>query len=484
MMSIVEQQNVVKGKIRTIQDSINVLELEENEGIDKEIRLSILKQYESLLFNVLEDSEVRHLVKEDEEVVLCVRNHTGGEDTEEDKILLGRDYKLPLKNRIDRLQYDSKSIHRSFPNIVPIPRLFVEGNPHYRQLCVGILLTQGDKLILLQNTEKHRLANKISLIQGHVDIPHNLLNVFEQMSCNLMTYLERTVYKELTEEIGGLENVQLKPKLIDIICSDDNEISKEHLGFIFNIELPDYIDISKLTSKEPEKHSMLITNEAFIKSILSNTRLDNDTMEIDEWLRCTILGRMIAKHLEADKLTVEKVQLTKEEEEKINNNYIKSLNGMEPIEKRPPHDSDENILIFSDEEMEFCRALKVLVNNPYTKDFIYCAENAVKDETTGKWILSSEKDEIKSTSEVSDGLERYEMLDSLTGRNVLSGVKKTTYGDPLPPLPKGPKSITMEECFFGAKEVGKVKNNMTPPPIPEGPQFRVIGEAFSNLFKK
>lgn len=473
---------MVHGKIRTIQDSINALEIEKSEGKEKEILSSVLQQYESLLFRLLEDPEVRHLVKEDEEVVLCVRNHS--EETEENKILLGRNYNIPLNSRIERLEYDIKSIHQSFPNIVSIPRMFVEGNLHYRQLCVGILLTQGDKLILLQNTAKHRLANKISLIQGHVDIPHHLLNVFEKMSCNLITYLERTVHKELNEEIGGLDGIQFQPKLIDIICLDDNEISKEHLGFIFNIELPEYIDLSKLTSKEPDKHKLLITNEAFIRTILLSIQRDTAKIEMDEWLKHTILKRIGSKRSEADKLTVEKVQLTKEEEEKINNNYIKSLNGMEPIEKRPSHDSDENIFTFSDEEMEFCRALKVLVNNPYTKDFIYCAENAVKDETTGKWILSSEKDEIKSTSEVSDGLERYEMLDSLTGRNVLSGVKKTTYGDPLPPLPKGPESITMEECFFEAKEVGKVKNNMTPPPIPEGPQFRVIGEAFSNLFKK
>lgn len=481
---IIKKQTRVLDFINSIKKSIYDIELKNENNEDRNDRIAnenFIYRFESLLYRTVEDPYIRHLIRSEEEVVLCVRNRRDIDNTEEDKILLGRD-KIPWRKRMERITNDNKSIHKSFPKIVPIPRIFVEGNPHYRQLCVGILLTQGDKLVLLQNTDKHRLANKISLIQGHVDLPHHLLNVFENMECSLITYLERTVHKELNEEIGGLDGIQFQPKLLDIICSNDNDISKEHLGFIFNIELPEYIDISKLTSKEPEKHKIFITNEVFIKSELLNIHGYLNKVEIDDWLRRTILGRIVSRRLDAAKLVVEKAQLTQEQEEKLNNEFIESLRGIEPTEvntnylhhglnhvldggfisfelepEEPSKDSNGDVVELTDEEMEFCKALKVLMSNPYTKDFIYCAENAVKDEKTGKWILPSE-DKENPNLDVSDRLESYEMLDSLSGRNVLSGLENN------------------------AKEVDKTKNNMTPPPVPEGPEWRVIDECFSNLF--
>lgn len=470
---IIKKQTRVLDFINSIKKSIYDIELKNENNEDRNDRIAnenFIYRFESLLYRTVEDPYIRHLIRSEEEVVLCVRNRRDTDNTEEDKILLGRD-KIPWKTRIKRITNDTKSIHKAFPKIVPIPRIFVEGNPHYRQLCVGILLTQGDKLVLLQNTDKHRLANKISLIQGHVDLPHHLLNDFENMECNLITYLERTVYKELNEEIGGLDVIQFQSKLMDIICSNDNAISKEHLGFIFNIELPEYINISKLTSKEPEKHKIFIADEVFIKSSLFN--IGNTKKEdIDEWLKHTFLRKITSRSLEAGRVVVEKIQLTNEQEEKLNSEYIQFLKDVPPAtlnisyenlgvtsnEVESSEDSNEEVVELTDEEMEFCQALKVLMNNPYTKDFIYCAENAVKDEKTGKWVLPLEEDKKNPSLEVSDGLECYEMLDSLSGRNVLSGLENNS------------------------KEVAKMKNNMTPPPVPEGPQFRVIDECFSNLF--
>lgn len=174
-------------------------------------------------------------------------------------------------------------------NSLPLPQLFngelkilprweVEYNKKYKQLCVALIIKQGDKLILLQNTDNHRLANRITMIQGHVDYDKSVYNTGGS------DYLKRTIKKELFEEIEGINlSVEEIDNLLNLTCCVNNEfgdfISLEHVGLVFVLNLPWECNVEDITSKEPEKHNVTIMN---LNEIKNNIEL------CDEWLASAI----------------------------------------------------------------------------------------------------------------------------------------------------------------------------------------------------
>lgn len=166
------------------------------------------------------------------------------------------------------MTFETQSIPEYFGDeLLLLPRSEVEYNKKYKQLCVGVILKKDDKYVLLQNTENHRLAHKITMIQGHVDYSPEIYIM------SMGDYLKRTILKELSEEIEGVE---LDPNSLELSCLINDKfgdlISFEHVGMVFVMDLGD-ADLDKIVSKEPEKHSVII------KSI---DEIDKEHM--DRWL--------------------------------------------------------------------------------------------------------------------------------------------------------------------------------------------------------
>ena len=165
-----------------------------------------------------------------------------------------------------------KSIPELFQDeVMFMKRNMVEYNIEYKQLCVGLIIKLGDKYVLLQNTDKHRLANKVTMIQGHVDFSDEIYRM------SFDDYLKRTAAKELVEEVDGFDDIKdtLPKIMIGRIAINDkfgDSISLEHVGVVYTLHLPATYDITKLTSREPEKHTLRIFTEDELESIETKDR--------------------------------------------------------------------------------------------------------------------------------------------------------------------------------------------------------------------
>lgn len=181
-------------------------------------------------------------------------------------------------SRISRGNFDVLDNPYSFPeyfgkDLYMLKRNEIEYNIDFKQLCVAVVIKHGDKLVLLQNTENHRLANKVTMIQGHVDYSPEIYRM------TMMDYLKRTIIKELQEEVKGLEDVKELDKLLlpRMIMNDKfgSTTSLEHVGVIFTLILSESFDISKVVSNEPEKHTVKIFEK-------------DNIGEIDRWLELAL----------------------------------------------------------------------------------------------------------------------------------------------------------------------------------------------------
>lgn len=181
-------------------------------------------------------------------------------------------------SRISRGNLEVLDTPYSFPeyfgkDLYMLKRSDVEYDICFKQLCVAVAIKHGDKLVLLQNTTSHRLANKVTMIQGHVDYSPEIYRM------TMMDYLKRTIIKEIHEEVRGLEDVQDLDKLLlpRMIMNDKfgSTTSLEHVGVIFTLVLPETFDISKVVSNEPEKHTVKVFEK-------------DKVLEIDHWLELAL----------------------------------------------------------------------------------------------------------------------------------------------------------------------------------------------------
>ncbi len=173
-------------------------------------------------------------------------------------------------------------VKESFPEyfgdeLLLLQRNEVEYNIAYKQLCVGVIIKSGDQYVVLQNTEKHRLANKITMIQGHVDYSPEIYRM------SIIDYLKRTATKELLEEVSGFGEFEdrLDKLLIDRLIINDKFgscTSIEHCGVVMTLHLPATFDLNKLTSKEPEKHEVKVYDSIDL--------INNEN--VDDWLKLAI----------------------------------------------------------------------------------------------------------------------------------------------------------------------------------------------------
>lgn len=145
-------------------------------------------------------------------------------------------------------------------NISPahfIPRYEAEYDITRKQLVVCTYITDGKYAILLKNKDTGRLANRVTMVQGHVNFSRDIYFL------DGMEYLRRSANRELNEEIKMnfddmlAVNLPHTPKYI--VQTNSNFIDMEHIGIVYAIEVEDAMGLSRrIKSGEPDKHDIIV----------------------------------------------------------------------------------------------------------------------------------------------------------------------------------------------------------------------------------
>ena len=150
-----------------------------------------------------------------------------------------------------------------------------------KQLVVGAVVFDVYKQeFYVLKCKGERLANKLTLVQGHMAVPEDTLKGGKIFDMNYI--IEYNLLKELEEEVCLNKDNILNIDPLYVIQSNDNKISSEHMGVISIV----YIDSSKLekelVSGEPNKHDVvkLSTYDICNLDIINN---------MDCWLRKIIM---------------------------------------------------------------------------------------------------------------------------------------------------------------------------------------------------
>lgn len=150
-----------------------------------------------------------------------------------------------------------------------------------KQLVVGAVVFDVYKQeFYVLKCKGERLANKLTLVQGHMAVPEDTLKGGKIFDMNYI--IEYNLLKELEEEVCLNKDNILNIDPLYVIQSNDNKISSEHMGVISIV----YIDSSKLekelVSGEPNKHDVvkLTTYDICNLDIINN---------MDTWLRKVVM---------------------------------------------------------------------------------------------------------------------------------------------------------------------------------------------------
>lgn len=147
-------------------------------------------------------------------------------------------------------------------------RFNLEYNHHAKQLISGVLITHVDeesglslKLLRVESDFRNPTHGpKLTMIQGHVGFQT------DTHTKSLYQALQATAYKELDEEVCmntvyGAESIskhvsmeQLRLKYM--IYDEMDIVSREHIGYIFTLEIEDRDLFDSIITNEPEKHSV------------------------------------------------------------------------------------------------------------------------------------------------------------------------------------------------------------------------------------
>ncbi len=146
----------------------------------------------------------------------------------------------------------------------------------YKQLVVGALVYDPfNSVTYLLKCKGERLANKFTMIQGHVSADIDMPDEIEGRETNIMDYIVENLYKELEEEINlSYKDVEWFRPLY-MIQTNDNKLSSEHVGIIFGVGIDERYNESNLVSGEPDKHSVVrIDDELLFNDEDFRSRLD------------------------------------------------------------------------------------------------------------------------------------------------------------------------------------------------------------------
>jgi hypothetical protein len=184
----------------------------------------------------------------------------------------------------DQVPTDMKSTPMDL-GMLSIDRNAVEDNWQFQQIVVGLIIRSGAKMFLFK-CKKGDMQERITMVQGHVNATRAIV---ENMPFGEV--LRANIVRELLEEVKIPSNRMAKelmarcmfderfsPKLkfmtYDVLSNQSN-ISRYHIGYIFDIAIPtEYQDILKLLSSN-EPH----LNTSYIADITKDD-LDN----ADSWL--------------------------------------------------------------------------------------------------------------------------------------------------------------------------------------------------------
>lgn len=157
-------------------------------------------------------------------------------------------------------------------------RGILENDFKNKQLVIGALIHSGPKYFLLKNI-KGDMKGFITLIQGHVSREFDL-DFVETKSIFYPIIL--SLFGEFKEEVdlkGNNFKMERVPRYIVNCNSEDESISNKHIGFIYDLCVPEHV-FDVMTSNEPEKNESVKIN--------INELSDNDYNNMDSWLSVVI----------------------------------------------------------------------------------------------------------------------------------------------------------------------------------------------------
>ncbi len=162
-------------------------------------------------------------------------------------------------------------------NLVIAQRKFLETSSIYRQLIPYTLIRHKDSYFTYGRSSsggEARLHGKLSIgVGGHVDISDIQVDAFSGID------LEKTISTALSRELD--EEIQIEGNIISVstmphmICSNESEVDKVHLGLITIIE----VDTSSITTKEDALIALgMKTKEELLKG----------SFELEYWTRLAL----------------------------------------------------------------------------------------------------------------------------------------------------------------------------------------------------
>lgn len=154
------------------------------------------------------------------------------------KYLKSKKYSLLVENKDDILQ-------TIYSNYKFLTRNKIEDDLNYRQIIPYCLLNFGEKYILFERLKKQsetRLHLKFSLgAGGHINEQDDASQPYR--------IIENCIQRELDEEILVNYNISNDITYIGAINDEMSEVSKSHLGLLFEIKLKDSCFQVKETNK-------------------------------------------------------------------------------------------------------------------------------------------------------------------------------------------------------------------------------------------
>lgn len=160
-------------------------------------------------------------------------------------------------------------------------RAMLENDDNFRQVLPISIFTCKGKVWAYKRTPKggeSRLHNKIAIaVGGHWDIDDIIL---DNGVIDLPASLKKAVDRELEEEVSLTSNIVSTQVLPKMICADDTEVDRVHLGMVWLHEL----DGEGLESAEDQLETL---------GFISPEELLNGDHNIEVWARiiCEILQK-------------------------------------------------------------------------------------------------------------------------------------------------------------------------------------------------
>lgn len=172
--------------------------------------------------------------------------------------LVGKDFSLIVENKQGLLQ-------TIYSNYNFLKRDQIENDIRYRQIIPYCLLRFDDKFILFDRLKKQserRLHSKLSIgAGGHINC--------KDIDPSPSRIIEKCILRELNEEIHVSFDISKGARYIGALNDELSDVSKSHLGLLYEIQLLNPAFLVKETKK-------MTAHWATIRDIASNyERLEN-----------------------------------------------------------------------------------------------------------------------------------------------------------------------------------------------------------------